>query len=143
MACGGITGRKPRVSVDRVRRRHGPSATDDCHHQGADSNGIGDADDTDGDVNGDHTDEAIEATPHHEPNSRPTLKRPSIRGPPTSAAAYSIAAFCVAHGISESFYFKLREQGLGPREMRVGARVLISLESAERWRRERESTSDT
>jgi hypothetical protein len=32
---------------------------------------------------------------------------------------------------------------LGPREMRVGARVLISLESAERWRRERESTTNT
>jgi len=135
MACGGITGRKPHVSVDRVRRRRGPPATDDCHHQGAEGDGIGDADDTDGDVNGDHTDEAIEASP--------TLKRPSIRGAPTSAAAYSIAAFCVAHGISESFYFKLREQGEGPREMRVGARVLISLESAERWRRERESTSDT
>jgi len=45
--------------------------------------------------------------------------------------------------ISESFYFKLHEQGVGARDMRVGARVLISLESAERWRRERESTSNT
>ena len=143
MACGAITGRKPRVSVDRARRRRGLPATDDCHPQGAEGDGIGDADDTDDDVNGDHTDEAIEATPHREPNWRPTLKRSSIRGPPTSAAAYSIAAFCVAHGISESFYFKLRDQGLGPREMRVGARVLISLESAECWRRELESISNT
>jgi hypothetical protein len=45
--------------------------------------------------------------------------------------------------ISKSFYFKLREQGVGPREMRAGARVLISLESAQRWRRRRESTSNT
>jgi hypothetical protein len=133
VARGEISGRKPRVSADPVQRRRRPPATDDGHY----------AEDADDDVNGDHTDEDIEATPRGEPNSRSTLKRPSISGPPTPAAAYSIAAFCVAHDISESFYFKLREQGLGPREMRVGARVLISLESAERWRRERESTTNT
>jgi hypothetical protein len=53
-------------------------------------------------------------------------------------ATYSIAEFCAAHGISEPFYFKLRAQGAGPREVRVGKRVLISLESAADWRRQRE-----
>jgi len=72
-----------------------------------------------------------------------SVPTPPIRGPPVSIAAYSIAGFCAAHDISESFYFKLREQGLGPREMRVGARVLISFEAAERWRRDRETVSDT
>jgi hypothetical protein len=58
---------------------------------------------------------------------------------PSFPAAYSISEFCESHRISESFYFKLKKQGRGPREMRVGDRVLISLEAAADWRRERES----
>lgn len=54
---------------------------------------------------------------------------------------YSIPEFCAAHGISQPFYFKLRAQGVGPREVRVGKRVLISLESAAEWRRQRETGS--
>jgi hypothetical protein len=56
-------------------------------------------------------------------------------------AAYSIRAFCHAHHISESFYFKLKTLGLGPREIRIGSRVLISQEAAARWRAEREAAS--
>ena len=52
---------------------------------------------------------------------------------------YSIAAFCAAHDLSEGMYFKIRKQGLGPREMRVGSRVLITQEAAAAWRREREA----
>jgi hypothetical protein len=64
---------------------------------------------------------------------------PLIRGPPTSPATYTIATFCVAHDLSESFYFKLRKQGLGPRETKVGGRVFISFEAAAAWRAEREA----
>jgi hypothetical protein len=64
-------------------------------------------------------------------------RTPPIRGPPTHL--FTIKSFCVAHGISEGFYFKLREQGLGPDEMRLGARVLITHESAARWRIAREA----
>jgi hypothetical protein len=147
MARGEITGQKPRVSRDRARRRlsrHAVSKAmaEDVAQNNAESGEDNEHSDTDlivnDDCDGDH-----EPTPYREPASTVSAKRPPIRGPPTPAAAYSIAAFCVAHDISESFYFKLREQGLGPREMRVGARVLISLESAERWRRERESTANT
>lgn len=53
--------------------------------------------------------------------------------------ALSIPEFCAAHGLSRSFYFLLRKDGLGPREMRVGGRVLISCEAASDWRRERET----
>jgi hypothetical protein len=49
--------------------------------------------------------------------------------------AYTIKGFCEAHSISVSFYFKLKAQGLGPREMRLGTRVLITRESAAIWRR--------
>jgi hypothetical protein len=56
-------------------------------------------------------------------------------------AAYSIRAFCAAHQISTAFYFKLQRQGIGPRELRLGARTLISAEAAADWRRERELAS--
>ena len=48
--------------------------------------------------------------------------------PPTPRLALSIPEFCKAHGISEGFFFKLKKQGEGPREMKVGARTLITLE---------------
>jgi hypothetical protein len=63
----------------------------------------------------------------------------SVRGPPVARAVYSIREFCRAHGISEAMYFKLKSQGLGPREMEVGSRRFISFEAAAAWRREREA----
>ena len=59
--------------------------------------------------------------------------------PPTPRLALSIPEFCKAHGISEGFFYKLKKQGEGPREMKVGARTLISFESAAEWRRARET----
>jgi predicted DNA-binding transcriptional regulator AlpA len=59
--------------------------------------------------------------------------------PPTPRLALSIPEFCEAHGISEGFFYKLKKQGEGPREMKVGARTLITFESAAEWRRARES----
>ena len=64
-----------------------------------------------------------------------TEKAPS----PTPRLALSIPEFCKAHGISEGFFYKLKKQGEGPREMKVGARTLISFESAAEWRRAREA----
>jgi predicted DNA-binding transcriptional regulator AlpA len=58
---------------------------------------------------------------------------------PTPRLALSIPEFCKAHGISEGFFYKLKKQGEGPREMKVGARTLISFESAAEWRRAREA----
>ena len=71
----------------------------------------------------------------------------SARGPPTDDAfddgvdAYSIRTFCRRHGISESFYHKLQSQGLGPKTMRVGTRVLITREAARAWRKQRTEAS--
>ena len=59
--------------------------------------------------------------------------------PPTLRLALSIQEFCKAHGISEGFFYKLKKQGEGPRETKVGARTLISFESAAEWRRAREA----
>jgi hypothetical protein len=69
-------------------------------------------------------------------------KAAPIRGPPMERAAYSIDEFAEADGLSVAMYFKLRNLGLGPDEMRVGRRRLISFEAAERWRRQREAAAN-
>ena len=71
-------------------------------------------------------------------SSVPKSHTQSAALPPTSRLALSISQFCEAHDLSEAFYYKLKKQGDGPREMKVGARTLISLESAAEWRRARE-----
>jgi hypothetical protein len=62
---------------------------------------------------------------------------------PVPLGAYSIAAFCVAHDLSEDFFYKLMREGRGPQVMRVGARTLVSIEAAAEWRREMERASAT
>jgi hypothetical protein len=55
--------------------------------------------------------------------------------------AFSIVEFCHAHKISVSFYYQLRNQGLGPKEMQLGSRRVISAEAAADWRRARAEQS--
>jgi hypothetical protein len=38
-------------------------------------------------------------------------------------------------------FYKMKKQGLTPREMKVGTRRLITLEAAAEWRAEREAAS--
>jgi hypothetical protein len=76
------------------------------------------------------------------PSSRRGLTRSGeVRAAPT--AVYSRPGFCKAHGISEAFYHKLKNQGLGPDELHLGSRVLITFESAARWRAEREKATES
>ena len=56
-------------------------------------------------------------------------------------AAYSIREFCAAHRISQSMYYKLRNAGLGPRELRALRKIVITEEAAADWRHEREATA--
>jgi hypothetical protein len=51
---------------------------------------------------------------------------------------YTIPQFCRCHGISVAHYYALRKLGLGPREMVLGRRRLISIEAARDWRGARE-----
>jgi hypothetical protein len=55
--------------------------------------------------------------------------------------AYTIDEFCAKHRVGRALYFKIKADGIGPKEMRVGAKVLISREAAAAWRRERETPS--
>src|SRR5262249_24906677 len=72
--------------------------------------------------------------------AEPNAKAQPTRVPP---ACFSIATFCAAHHISEAMFFKMREMGIGPAEMRVGTRVLITFEAAAAWRAERERAAAT
>jgi hypothetical protein len=56
-------------------------------------------------------------------------------------AAYTVGEFCSAFRISRSKLYQLWELGIGPRVMRIGAKILISIEAASDWRREREAES--
>jgi len=62
-------------------------------------------------------------------------------GPPPRLA-YSIREFCAATNISAAFYFELKRAGLGPREMALGTRRLISVDEAKRWAAERTAVSN-
>jgi hypothetical protein len=83
---------------------------------------------------------SIAATlPRSEAHARERRRRDAVTSQPP--AALSIAQFCAAHQISESSYFKMRAAGLGPQEIQVGRRRIISLESAAAWRAEREAAT--
>ena len=56
--------------------------------------------------------------------------------------AYSVNEFCLRHGISRATLYNLWTIGEGPRRMIVGGRVMISRESADAWRRQRETAAE-
>ena len=62
---------------------------------------------------------------------------PAIEG----GGAFTIREFCQAHRISAAFYYVMKNEGWGPREMTAGSRILISFEAAAAWRREREAAA--
>jgi hypothetical protein len=135
-----VTGRKPRVTAASAKRRakHAEASADQAHNETAsddEASGELEADGSDDEASGEQ-----EPTPHPELVPHAHNRPPPIRGPP---AAYSIRQFCREHNISESMYFKMRAMGLGPREMAVGTRRLITKEAAAEWRKAREAAADT
>jgi hypothetical protein len=75
-------------------------------------------------------------------NAEAIVTRSSIRGPPAPPRlALTILEFCEAFRISDDFYYKLKRQGQGPDEMKVGKRTLISMEAADKFRIDREAAS--
>jgi hypothetical protein len=63
-------------------------------------------------------------------------------GTPDSAlerAAYSVQEFCLRNHISRPTYHRLRAEGRGPKEMRIGLNVIRITADAEReWQRRME-----
>jgi hypothetical protein len=74
------------------------------------------------------------------------MARPEVTGRKifgaVERAAYTIPEFCDAHRISRAHYYNLKKLGQGPDEARAGDRtVIITLEAAARWRRQREKAA--
>jgi hypothetical protein len=73
--------------------------------------------------------------------SSPEITGRKVTSAPVVLGAYSITSFCEAHALSPAMYFKLRAMGLGPAEMEIGRRKAISIESAAKWRKQREAAA--
>jgi predicted DNA-binding transcriptional regulator AlpA len=56
-------------------------------------------------------------------------------------AALSVPEFCGAYGISPTLYQTMKANHIGPREFRIGRRILISVDAAREWVAEREAAS--
>jgi hypothetical protein len=54
-------------------------------------------------------------------------------------SAFTIAEFCGRNAIGLATFHKLKRQGLGPREMRLGSAIRISIEAERDWRNAREN----
>ena len=59
-----------------------------------------------------------------------------------SQQAFTVDEFCQGHRISRAGFYNLLKAGQGPRVMRVGGRVLVSVEAAADWRRAMEQGRD-
>jgi hypothetical protein len=53
--------------------------------------------------------------------------------------AFTVSEFCQSHRIGLNSYYRLRKAGKGPVEFRLGAKVLITRESAAAWRAARDA----
>jgi hypothetical protein len=58
-----------------------------------------------------------------------------------SAAVYTVGEFCTAYRISRSQLYKLWDQQIGPRVIRIGTKNLITVEAAREWAATREAAS--
>ena len=63
------------------------------------------------------------------------MARPEITGRQIDRAAFTIDEFCFSHGISRATFYNLQKDGDAPDTIRARGRVLISAESARRWRK--------
>jgi hypothetical protein len=73
------------------------------------------------------------------------MARPEVTGRKQSAVtddadAFSVGEFCRRHRISPQLFYKFKDQM--PVTFRIGTRVLISRESAARWRAERAAKTE-
>jgi len=67
----------------------------------------------------------------------------SLENIPGQHAAYTVAEFCQAYRISRSKLYQLWDADIGPRVLKIGAKILITIDAARDWQREREAASET
>jgi hypothetical protein len=66
-------------------------------------------------------------------------RRPHADAVSMEPECFTRGEFCVAHRIGLSTYYCLRREGSGPDEIKIGRKVLITKESAARWRAARDA----
>ena len=66
---------------------------------------------------------------------RSRAKAPALSGPHSfERVAYTVPEFCFRNGISRPTYHRLRAQGRGPKEMRLGLnKILITADAERDW----------
>jgi len=57
--------------------------------------------------------------------------------------SFSPGQFCARHNISETMYRGMKKRGIGPREIRVLDRVLITTEAEDEWLAARAADTET
>lgn len=69
---------------------------------------------------------------------RSRAKGPALSGPHSfERVAYTLPEFCFRNGISRPTYHRLRAEGRGPVEMRLGLnKILISADAERDWQRQ-------
>lgn len=60
----------------------------------------------------------------------------------TELAAYTVDAFCEAHGIGRNLFYRAIREGWGPVTFLCGNKRLTSVEAAARWRAEMETRTN-
>jgi hypothetical protein len=60
----------------------------------------------------------------------------------TPPECYTVQEFCEAHRMGRATYYQLKDQGLAPVEIRLGGKILITKESATRWRAVRDAEAE-
>jgi predicted DNA-binding transcriptional regulator AlpA len=56
---------------------------------------------------------------------------------------YTIPEWCAKYRMSRAFYYVLKAQGKGPRELRLGVKVLITPKADAEWLQAREAEQAT
>src|ERR1700730_10417454 len=67
------------------------------------------------------------------------MKKDKGSRPHNSGRSLTIPEFCRLHGISRSMYYVLRAQGCGPREMRIGRIIRITVDANRDWQHRMEA----
>jgi hypothetical protein len=66
---------------------------------------------------------------------------PETSPKPPFEPSYTIDSFCEAENFTKPYYFKLKKEGRGPREMRDGRLIRITHKARLDWQKEREKWS--
>jgi hypothetical protein len=74
---------------------------------------------------------------------RALAKRSNGKGDINPEGALTIDQICALDNFGRGWYFRMRDLGLGPEEMRAGKKILISPDARKRWHAKLEKLSES